>query len=76
MEDELYSKIKEWSNETGLPLPLETGIEEKLRKLVSPEIVSSLEPLRNLLKPKPSYLGPGIWLRAMGQSGIEGEEHE
>lgn len=72
MEQELMDKVTDWIK--SVPLPLEGELEQQLRKLLSPSPIGSLSELTRILKPSPPYLGPGIWLRAIGTSQ-EGEDH-
>ncbi len=54
--------------------PLERELEEQVKKMLSPPPFRSLSELSQILKPSPPYIGPGIWLRAMGTLQ-KGEDH-
>lgn len=36
-----------------------------IQKLLLPEAMTNLDELRGYIRPKPRYLGPGIWLKAI-----------
>jgi curved DNA-binding protein CbpA len=48
-------------------------------RLLSPKPLSSLEELRRLIRPRPKYIGPGIWmktLKELSEKSTKGETHE
>jgi len=72
MKRDLMDKVIEGIKATSYPL--EGELEQQVRKLLSPHPFESLSELTHILKPRPPYLGPGIWLRAIG-SPQKGEDH-
>ncbi|MCX7787150.1 MAG: hypothetical protein N2442_05595 [Spirochaetes bacterium] len=72
MERDFPDTVIDWIKSTSLPV--EKELEQQIRKLLSPHPLGSLTELTQILKPSPPYLGPGIWLRAIG-SPRKGEDH-
>lgn len=72
VEQDLKDKVISWA--TRISIPIEGEVETQLQKLLSPHPFGSLTELTQILKPKPPYLGPGIWLRAIGKPP-KGEGH-
>ncbi len=64
MEQELMDNVIDWIK--SISLPFESEVEQQVRKLLSPPPFEDLAELTRILKPRPPYLGPGIWLRAIG----------
>ena len=44
---------------------VEIEIERISSELLSPEPLSSLDELNQLIKPRPGYIGPGEWLKIL-----------
>jgi len=72
MEQDLKEKVLSWAKRKSIPV--EGEVEAQVRKLLSPYPFGSLSELTQILKPRPPYVGPGIWLRAIGRSP-KGEGH-
>ncbi|GAB4369512.1 MAG: hypothetical protein Kow009_06120 [Spirochaetales bacterium] len=72
MNKEVYIEVLEWAEKNSFPVKEE--LERQVRKLLFPSPLESLKDLKQTLKPRPPYLGPGIWLRAIGDYR-KGEEH-